>query len=408
MSVTQGLTPETLTFDEIKRWSGQEMKDQMRRSDEMRLAVLNVISSRSLAEVQAAQSEIDLNAPPAEAVVTPTAEEAAAAEQQRLAAEAEAQRVAAQETARQAAETAETEQLRAAGITVQRDQYGNISKLIQDYQVADDNGNPIGRPTHFEARSWPELVAKQREAHSQATRAFGRLKSQKITFKEQQPIAPGPQTDAELLAAMKDLRSDDPQKQLDALRKVQKVESDKKDAEQAELARQAAVSRRFLTNHKEDFNNCKANIELIKEYFAENQELAWTDDNLEICLHALESKLAPVELVVPPAPVNPVPPVAPVIQPTAPVAVQPVVTVPALVVPPANPVAAAPRPGVNGGLIPGESSGSRPVVTNQKKKLTAEEIKSWSPETMKANMRNPQIRPLIDEFVRERNAQTRK
>ena len=410
MSVTPGITPETLTFDEIKKWSGQEMKDQMRRSDEMRAAVYKIITSRSLDEVQTAQAQIDANNPPAEAVVS--AEEAAATEQQRLAAEAEAQAAVARETARQAAEAAENEQLRAAGIAVVRDQYGNISKLIQDYQVDDEHGNPIGRPTHLEARSWPELVAKQKEAHSQATRAFHRLKSQKISFKEQ-PVVSAQQTDAELLEAMKDLRSDDPKKQLDAIRKVQQAEADKKDAEAKEYRRQQEVSRRFLERHKSDFNNCKANIELVKEYFEQNPELAWTDDNLEICLHALESRLAPVESVAPTVTVNPVPaapvvaPAPPVaapvtVQPTASPAVQPGTTVPAQVIPAANPQAITPRPGVNGGLIPGETSASRPGPTKPKK-LTAEEVRSWSPEQMKKNMRDSQIRPLIEEFVRERN-----
>jgi hypothetical protein len=400
MSVTQGITPETLTFDEIKLWSGQEMKDQMRRSNEMREAVYKIISSRSLSEVEAAQTQIDQNAPPAE--IVPTTDEAAAAEQQRLAAEAEAQRVTAQETARQAAETAENEQLRVAGITVQRDQNGSIVKLIQDYHVPREDGTPIGRPTHLEARSWPELVAKQKEAHSQATRAFDRLKSQKISFKDQQPIVPAQQSDADLLAAMKDLRSDDPQKQLDALRKVQKAEADKVNAEQAEFRRQADVSKRFLANHKHDFNNCKANIEMVKEYFEQNPELAWTDDNLEICLHALESKLAPVEPVAPVAPANPAPAVAPVVPTIAtPAAVQPQVIVPAPTAAPANPVVIVPRPGVNGGLVPGETSASRPGPAKPKG-LTAEEIKSWDGPTMRANMRNPQMRPQIEQFFADR------
>ena len=46
------------------------------------------------------------------------------------------------------------------------------------------------------------------------------------------------QTDADLLAAMKDLKSDDPAKQLEAIRKVQKSEADRINAQQAEFKRQ--------------------------------------------------------------------------------------------------------------------------------------------------------------------------
>jgi hypothetical protein len=417
MSVTPGLTPETLSFSEVLKWTGQEMKDQMRRSDEMRHAVLTVVKSQSLADIEAAQRQIEANSavqPEPEIVPDPVVTLPDEAEQQRIAAvQAEAQAAAAKEAEREAALKVENEQLALAGISATRDQYGNIAKLVQDYQSVDEHGNPIGRPTHLEARSWVELSIKQKEAHTQAVRWGHRLKQQKISFKDQQPVSPQNLSDAELLESMKDLKSDDPQKQLAAIRKVQKAEKDKLDAEAAETARQAAVSRRFLDNHKEDFYNCKANIELVKDYFVENPELTWTYDNLEICFLAIESKLAPVprEPVAPTPPANPVvtAPVVPVtpvaavtVTPTAVPAVQPVATVPAQAAAPVNPATAIPRPGVNGGLVPGESSATRPGPAKPKK-LTSEEVKSWSPEQMKKHMRDPQMRPLIEEFVRERN-----
>lgn len=410
MSVTPGITPETLTFGEIKNWTGQEMKDQMRKSDEMRQKVYEIVKSQSLADVEAAQTQQETQQeiqPDTTTVVD------AQAEQQRLAAEAEAQAAAAaKEAEREAAINAENEQLASAGITATRDQYGNIIKLIQDYQATDDHGAPIGRPTHLEARSWPELSIKQREAHTQAVRWGHRLKLQKITYKETQPQNPQILSDQDLLTAMKDLKSDDPQKQLEAIRLVQKAEKDKLEAQTAELARQAAVSRRFIERHKEDFYNCEANINRVRDYFLENKDLAWTDDNLETCFLAIESTLAPVPQaqVAPVVPANPVA-TAPVVAQAAPVtaipqaapqAVQPVVPAPAQVPPANNPPAATPRPGVNGGLVPGESSAVRPGPAKPKK-LSAEEVKSWSPEQMKKNMRDPHIRPLIEEFVRERN-----
>lgn len=410
------VAPEALTLEHIKTWDGATMKDQMRRPD-MRDSIFRVIATKNEADVLAAQAQIEENSQAAvqeNIVPQEKTPEELAEEQQRLSAEAEAQRIVTeQETERQAAQAAENEQLKATGITVIRDSNGSITKLIEDYQVKDEHGNSIGRPTHLEARSWPELVAKQKEAHEHATRAFHRLKAQKITFKEQQqPVVTGQLSDVELLAAMKDLKSDDPQKQLEAIRKVQQNDTAKKDAEAAEFRRQEDVSRRFLANHKNDFNNCKANIELVKEFFLENPELAWTDDNLEICLHAIESKLAPVESAAPMVTVNPIPapvvaPVSPVVapvtvQPAASLAVQPVATVPAQVaLAAANPPAATVRPGVNGGIVPGETSASRPGPAKPKE-LTAEEIKSWDGPTMRKKMADPRIRPQIEAFIAAR------
>ena len=387
--MTTPITPETLTFDHIKSWDGAEMRKQMAHPA-MREAITNIVKSKSLEDVLAAQQQIEaqpvIEVPPVEQ----TAEEIAAAEAQKKAAdEAEVQRIAVeQEAARLAAP----------------------KKFVIDYQVKDEEGNPLGRPTHLEAISQEELIEKMKEAHVQATRAFHRLKKQKVSFKEpQQQQVPAQPSDAELLAYMKDLKSDDPQKQLDAVRKVQKVEADRtqaeadrKLAELNELRRQEQVSYQFLVRHQKDFNNCEANIKLVKDYFDENQ-LAWTFDNLEIAFHALESELAPVvESVAPATPANPAPVVAPVVTaPAAPLAVQPVVPAPAPATPPANPVVIAPRPGVNGGLVPGQTSGSRPVTAP--KGLTVEEIRSWDGPTMRAKMRNPAIRAQIEAFAAARS-----
>jgi hypothetical protein len=386
MTTPAAVTPETLTFEHIKLWDGTEMKRQLAHP-EMREAITNIVKNHSLEDVLAAQAEIQARQVAEQVPAEKTVEELAVEEAQRVAAEVEAQRVAAE------AEAAKVPK-----------------KLVVEYQVKDEEGNPLGRPTHLEATTAEEMIEKMKEAHIQATRAFHRLKKQKITFKEQPPQQIPAQSDAELLSAMKDLKSDDPQKQLEAVRKVQRVESEKvkaesdqKLAEVNELRRQEQVSFQFLARHRNDFNNCQANIELIKTYFMEN-ELAWTLDNLEIAFHALESELAPVAVPVAPAPpVNPVvvtPAVIPA-TPVAPVAVQPVTPTPVQTAPPANPVAAAPRPGVNGGLVPGQSSATRPVATASKG-LSAEEIKSWDGPTMRAKMRNPAIRPQIEAFFAAR------
>ena len=383
---TQSVTPETLTFDHIKSWDGQTMKDQMRRP-EMREAIYRVIASKPIAEVEAAQAEIESKTPVAEPVVETVVEP-----------------------------VVETPVVPVAEVVpVEPVVPVAPKKIVVDYQVKDEDGNPIGRPTHLEAATEEEMRGKIIEAHVQATRAFHRLKKQKLTFKE--PVAPvAPKaTDEELLAYMKDLKSDDPQKQLEAVRKVNEAdtrkiqaEADKKVAEAQELHRQQMVSQKFLADHKHDYNNCQANIKMIEAYFVEN-ELAWTSDNLELAFHALESELAPVEKpVVPTPPANPVPVVAPVVQqPVTPVSVQPQVVAPAPGAPPANPVVAPHRPGVNGGIEPGQNSGVRPSAAAAPKGLTAEEIRSWDGATMRLKMRNPAIRAQIEAFAAARS-QTKK
>ena len=126
-----------------------------------------------------------------------------------------------------------------------------------------------------------------------------------------------------------------------------------------ELYRQEQVSFEFLIRHK-DFNNCAANIGLIKDYFAEHR-LDWTKENLEKAFLELKSKFAPVlgPVVDTPQPLAPEPPEPPE--------------------PPVPPVPVAPvQPTL-------EPSG-----------LTMQEINSWDGPTMRKKMQNPAMRKQID------------
>jgi hypothetical protein len=368
-------TPENLVWEDIKGWDGKTMRHHM--ATPLRSHILQVIASRSLAEVQEVAA-----AQPVELVPEPLDNAALLAEAQRLADAAVPVPV--------------------VPVVPQ--------KIVVDYQVTDDEGNPIGRPTHLEAANWEEMSIKQKEAHTQATRAFYRLKSQKITFKQPAPVVPAELSDAAILNAIRDLKSEDPKTALAAVRAINKTEADRAKAEadaalasERELRRQEYVSNQFLRAHQHDFNPCQANIKLFEGYFNEHQ-LAWTVDNLEIALQALDNELAPVvKPAAPTAPVNP----PPVVQPTpttvaAQPVVQPVVTVPALVPAPVNPPALATRPGVNGGLVPGQNSAPRPAPKTSK--LTDEEVRSWDGKTMRDKMKNPTLRAEILQFVADRNA----
>ena len=90
-------------------------------------------------------------------------------------------------------------------------------------------------------------------------------------------------------------------------------------AQQQEMWRQEAVSYQFLARHK-DFNNCEANINLIKDYFQEYR-LDWTLENLERVFSELKPQLAPVQgaaidTTQPSAPEPPQPVPAAPVQPT--------------------------------------------------------------------------------------------
>jgi hypothetical protein len=381
MSTETVVTSENLTFDIIKSWDGPTMKRYM--ASPLREAIKQVVQTQSLEAVEQAQAQI--NARSADQLTDDVAVKMA---------EEEALRVAAAE--------AETQRIAAEAEAVKN------KKIVVEYQIKDEEGNPIGRPTHLEATSDEEMRTKMIEAHTQATRAFHRLKKQKVQSLREvnQPISTAPtMSDADLLAAVKDLKSDDPKVALEAHRKLNaaevakaNAEADAKVAVTNELRRQEKVSFDFLKAHQKDFNNCEANVNLIKNYFQEN-ELAWTSDNLEIAFHALENELAPVAApVIATPPANPVP-AAVVPATSAAVQAQPVPAAPVTPVLPANPVPAQSRPGVNGGIIPGQNSAVRPAVTS--KGLTMDEINSWDGPTMRAKMRNPQQRTEIERVVAE-------
>ena len=360
-----------------------------------------------------------------------TAEETAASQAAKEAADkivadaasAEAARVAAEtEAARKAAEViikpweAEDASYATYGIHVTRDAEGHIQRIVQEYQVKDESGNPIGRATHLEAKSWPEFISKKDECHVQATRAFNRLKSQKVSFKQQQPVEPEykPLTDEEMAVLLKDLKGDDSAKAVAAARKIagSEVAKDRQAARDAEVKAQGqAIGYEFMKRHVHDFNPCKANSDLIGQWLEENN-LEFTLDNLELALIAKENELAPVSVParrveVPPV-VNPpatVPQALPAVQhPSAELAARQAAAAaapPAAPVPPVTqPVAentppAQSRPGINGGLEPGSLSAQRPTVTNQPK-YTREAILKMDKEQLKRLVKDPKSRAEIN------------
>ena len=316
---------------------------------------------------------------------TPTPDDAAKIEADRVAAEA-----AELEADKTAAKLAEQEAYKAAGLTVETDSAGNITKIIKTYQARDESGNPIGRPTYLEAKNWAELSVKQQNAHEHAVRFGERVKKQQITKKAD--VAPVQTlSDAELQKLQDELKSEDRDVAAKAAEQVRRNDETKKFAEAdkaIEDARQAKVSYAFLTKHVNDYNNCQANNKLLSDYIHDNK-LEWTEDNLEAALIAVESQLAEKEQPAPVVPANPVPVTpAPVVPPPATVATP---------VPPAvpnNPAPPAARPGVNGGLIPGDQSAPRP--SSQPKGLTKEDVQKMSREEFRRRMKDPKFQAEVN------------
>lgn len=309
----------------------------------------------------------------------------------------------------------EDDSLRGMGVTAVRDSQGVITRLVTDYQVTDENGNVVGRPTHLEARNWPELLVKQREAHIQATRAFQRLKAQKLTFKNQQPQQSKAPTEKEMLDYV--LKSPDPATAVAEVKKATEVTSEmavKKAQEEADAAR---VTYLFLTKHMHDFNNCEANTKLLGEYFQENN-LVWTLDNVELAFEFLRdtNQLAPMPARVVPSVENTAPVPAAASAATAasaaataaPAAAVPAATAtpaasatPATPVQPENrtPVRVEPRPGVNSGIVPGSSNANRIVdVLTQTApgQLTRRDVATWDSKTLRQRMRDPIWKPQLE------------
>jgi ribosomal protein L17 len=292
-------------------------------------------------------------------------------------------------------------------------------KIVRDYQVKDDDGNPIGRPTHLEAWSPEEMFDKMQVAHESATKAFHRLKKQKLQFKEQEKSHV--MTAEEIKAtALKALEAKDAVEAEKLVRGV--IENDFK-AKEAELARQRefengrTIGNKFCRTHLHDYNPCEANNKALGEYLKEHG-LDFTYENLEaafIDLTEQGDKLAPVSQTeakrpVEQAPNAPVTTAAPAVTaqaelPPAPTAAatteaQPTVvqaSQPAVAATATTPVAtqhnaATPtrRPGVNGSLPPGSMSANRPAAVDpaQARKEFMRELRDMKPEVMKAKLKN--------------------
>ena len=281
---------------------------------------------------------------------------AEAAEQQRLANEA-AQQDADQKAAadkavaeKAAADAAEQEKQLAEKARIAEEAAHPKTKIVKEYQVRDEEGNPIGRPTHLEADSWEEMSEKQQAAHENAVRYAERMKKRAaLRPTPAVPQAPIPiLSDEQRKAFEAEAQAEGPKAEI-AKSKLEVDDANKERLQARQINEQAKIERESILfiNANKDFYPCTGNARIMSEYL-HAEGLEWNAGNLEIAYEKLASKLTsrPVEDVAPvvpanPAPVVPTPQPAAAATPAAPAVVPAVENIPQT--PPANnsPVVAA-------------------------------------------------------------------
>jgi hypothetical protein len=341
---------------------------------------------------------------------TPTPEQeeaqraAAAAEVARLAAEAEVVRLAEEARIVQEAEAAHVAE--AARIAAEEAAKPKV-KIVRTYQVKDEQGRPIGKPTHLEADTWEEMAEKMQGAHENAMRYAERIKNRKLT--PAPAPEPAPLTEADLLVLQKELETGNAAQKAEAIRKIANDQFVKDNTTlRQELAQRdrTAIANDFVKRHKDDYEDNVANSAILIKYLTDNK-LAWTPDNFDAAFDATYIQLAPkvsppvvtpeptpnpapvVVATIPaaaaPVPVQPTPAPAPVATPVA--APVPAAVVPAVVVPTPNaaPVVTPPITGVQ----PGELSGVPASAATTQVKLTKKDIINMPKDELKRRMKNP-------------------
>lgn len=381
--------------------ASQLMQEAQQREEELDAQLTRVVppSTEALAAEASAMAAAPAHTLPEQiAAVLPTETEAAAA--------------------KRAVQEAEDVELKKVGVTVTRDASGKPTRYSQIYQVADEDGTTIGRPTNLSAATLPELMAKQKEVHTQATRAFHRLKRQKLTQKAEKTTVLTPEQISE--ATKIALEEKDASKVTDVIKATietayQTREEELRKKELREEGR--AISNEFMRRHLHDYNTCEANKKAMAEYFVEHN-LDFTLDNLEVAFvdlmdqgglvlvasagtttHASETA-NPGSTAASTASAAPVIPVAEAAAaaPASAATTQPAASSQPAVEATATTSAAAPnvqpaarRPGVGGSIAPGSLSAQRPGAPDPAlaRKEFLRDYQKQSPEEMRRRIKDP-------------------
>lgn len=288
---------------------------------------------------------------------------------------------------------------------------------VYEYQVTDEDGRPLGRPTRIVYVTDAELVEKMKTAHVNAVRYAERQKRNKNIDRETaQSDAKVQELESQATAAADVVAKEkDPVKLRQAIKTVTESETKIEQERKANYDRGVAIAKQWVADHTDDYLPVQANTELIQDYFR-THNLVLTYDNLELAYAALESKLAkPARVVATANPPQSTPEAvpAPAASITPPVVTTPETQVPVETTPPQAPSTTpettpavahnaqttARRPGVNGSLPPGTTTAGRGTVTQATQdSANAAFLKSvdkMSGEEYKRNLKNPEFRAKL-------------
>jgi hypothetical protein len=395
----------------------EDLKSAMRNPSQ--LAAVNVLLQTPEGKAIASEMLNDPDYKPRPRQAAPTPEEAAQIAADTALAEQQAQEAAALAAEVPAPPVPVVESAPAAPVAAPVEE--EKKKIVLDYQATAEDGTPIGRPTHIEGWSNEEVVEKLKAAHVNAVRYAERMKKNKVASVEARTQQKQDQERAEKLnqeastAVEEATKEKDPIKLKDAIVKVSKADREAEIARESARAQGVVIANAWMADHKEDFQPCHANTEIIGKWLAAN-ELDLSYENLELAFVANEIRLAkpvqvPVEEVPAVVAANP-PAAAPAVvaevkpsitAPPAPVA-EPVSTPaapasqPAAAAPEVTPVAApitqsaTRKPGVNGGIVPGSLSAPRPQTQPQPQTTTRaellKEMKAMSSDQLRKKLKN--------------------
>lgn len=293
-------------------------------------------------------------------------------------------------------------------------------KFVYDYQITDDNGNPIGPPQHFEADTNRELVDKIAAAHkNSAKKMYETIKKVKIG----ELITPDPETPIREFKR-KSLTADervrlssaikDPQTSPDAIKTLleaelgESVDAIREALQYVEIRKRIEVAeyetQKFLEVHPE-YVVCPENRDIMQKWL-NKRNLAITKKNLELAYEDLNNEQLLVtqvrapELIPPTTTVEvPAPVVTPVVEATP---LQPEPIVPAVT--PAPPISETPaevRPkSSSSGLVRSDGSAVPTPETPKAPGITAQQIARMNSREFEIWIRDPSNKKMVDEMKR--------
>lgn len=404
------LTADQISLEWLEEATVDNLKDAMRAGGDVLAAVNALLLTPEGKKIAFEMLNDPDYKPKSQRPVDPEEQAQIEADQARAAQQAAEAEAAAQAQAELEAQTqvqtivadtsAEDTEALSHGITVTRDAQGRIAKLVKDYQATDEDGRPIGRPTHLEAKSWSELSAKETAAHVNAVRYAERIKSNR--FKQsasamnvvERGAAAKQASERSAQLAEQAVNEKDPEKMKQAVKESVAAERQAQEAEEAARQHGKIVAETWMADHVEDFVPCKASSSIMGDYLKANN-LSMTYDNLEKAFKAVKNQLPKPEVDAASAPsANNTPTVAtetnPVVPASIPPAAAPVAATTPVSQPQASPQASATaptstpvtanqptvtrKPVVNGGLQPGTLSAARPEVVVKSPQETRSEL----------------------------------